>query len=171
MHSCLYTPGELYSIYVTTNTDECDTSGEEEEIHEYQWDTDTSGDNCNVEVEDELELTEDDNHSPNISHEYDIGQASTQKTVMDGTIANPLSVDECCSDKCLEYLCKKDIEDLRSRLVTKGRQQQREIIVETLHISKSSKDEPWTKAKFEVFVSTIYCRLIISVVSDITLTC
>ena len=50
-------------------------------------------------------------------------------TVKRNLKANPLSAEGCCSDKCLEYHCKKDIEDLQSCLVTKGQQQQREIIM------------------------------------------
>ena len=84
--ACLHNVHGLCSADVKQNTDESDTSGEEE-LHEYQWDTNTLGDNCNVEVEDEFELSQDDSHSPNISHEYDIEQTSTQKTVTDGTIA------------------------------------------------------------------------------------
>ena len=68
---------------------------------------------------------------------------------------NPVVVRQCCKEKCLDLLCRRDIEELRCRLTAKSPRQQREVILEAMHVSKPSKDKGWIKAKFQIFVSIL----------------
>ena len=70
-------------------------------------------------------------------------------------MTNPVVVQQCCGEKCLDLLCRRDIEELRCRLTAKSPRQQREVILEAMHVTKPSKDKGWIKAKFQIFVSIL----------------
>ena len=69
------------------------------------------------------------------------------------SVTNPVVVPQCCEEKCLDFLCRRDIEELRCRWTAKSLKQQREVILEAMHVSKPSQDQGWIKAKFQIFVS------------------